>query len=254
MASLALLRKKAKEAGVAAAVIRRASTAEELQSIIEDHDGGEITRKPVAKKKGATVAKKKSATKKSATTREVKPKPAVTTSRKKSGKAKRSATGTNGYVAKGGRNLLDSVDFSETNGWNAREGSAPSRIIAALKKARGNREKAFEILKGDIWDFVGKKMADGSKRSKQSAEAMLRYRISRTLWDFAMRTGQHEKAANRVEYGTGGTGTGAYKPARKAARKVATKSASKKSASKKSASKKATSKKSSTKKRSTKKR
>ena len=242
MASLALLRKRAKEAGIAAAVIRKASTAEELQSIIDDHGGDEKPHKKhtvVAKKKGRTVAKKKATGKKNSTkpTR-AKSQPAAT-SRQKSGKAKRTTAGTNGYVAKGGRNLLDGVDFTVTDGWNPREGSAPARIIAALRKARGNREKAYEALKGDIWDFVGKKMADGSKRTKDSAQAMLRYRISRTAWDFAMRTGQHESSDNRVEYGTGGTGEGVFKrsksgsktktkaaPARKAGRKASSKKAS----------------------------
>lgn len=248
MASLALLRKRAKDAGISAAVIRGASTAEELQSIIEDHeDGGTKSRKPVAKKKGNRTVAKKKATGNSTKNRSVKSKPAAT-SRKKSGKAKRTTAGTNGYVAKGGRNLLDGVDYTVTDGWNPREGSAPARIIAALRKAKGNRERAFAALSGDLWDFVGKKMRDGSKRSKASAEAMLRYRISRTAWDFAMRTGQHEVADNRVEYGTGGTGQGVFKRQKSSGTK--TKAAAKKSGSKsksKAASKKAGRKKSGTK-------
>jgi hypothetical protein len=252
MASLALLRKKAKEAGIAAAVIRRASTAEELQSIIDDSDDDGGSRRP-AKKKGRIIKKK--ATRATKPTRAAKPKknsgvkskPAATS--RKSGKAKRTTAGTtNGYVPKGGRNLLDSIDFNYTEGWNAREGSAPSVIISALKKARGNREKAFEALKGNLWDFVGKIKQNGDKRTKPEAEEMLRYRISRTLWDFAMRTGQHEKAKNRVEYGTGGTGEGVFKPrkakaasSRKAKTKTKTKASSKKNARKEGNKKRSTS-------------
>ena len=61
---------------------------------------------------------------------------------------------------------------------------------------------------------------------------MLAYRIARTAWDFALKTGQHEKAENRVEYGTGGTGAGVWKPAKKATAKArtATKAAPKKAA------------------------
>lgn len=249
MAALAVLRKKAKEMGIAAAVIRSASTAEELEAIMDDHndDGGSTKpRKKSAVKKSA--AKKKSGTKKAISkSRGVKSKPAA--SRKSSGKAKRSTTGTNGYVAKGGRNLLDGVDFSVTDGWNAREGSPPDRIVRSLRKHRGNREKTFEALKSDVWDFVGKKMRNGTKRSKSDAEAMLRYRISRTAWDFAMRTGQHDKAENRVQYGTGGTGTGTWKPKKAAGRK--TKATAKKATSKKTAAKKTTARKSGSKKRST---
>jgi uncharacterized low-complexity protein len=51
---------------------------------------------------------------------------------------------------------------------------------------------------------------------------MLRYRISRTLFDFAVQTGQHEVAKNRVQYGTGGTGQGVWKPAKRQAQKKST--------------------------------
>lgn len=248
MAALAVLRKQAKEMGIAASVIRNAATAEELQSIIDDHSDEKPKKSPVKKKsvaKKSAVAKKATAKSNSKTRSGAKSKPAAS-SRKNSGKAKRTTTGTgtNGYVAKGGRNLLDGVDFTLTEGWNPREGSAPARIIAALKKAKGNREKAFDALSGSIWDFVGKKNARGEKRSKADAEAMLRYRISRTAWDFAMRTEQHQKAGNRVEYGTGGTGQGVFKRAGKAAAKATTKASSKKSGSKKASAKKATARKS----------
>ena len=59
---------------------------------------------------------------------------------------------------------------------------------------------------------------------------MLRYRISRTAFDFAVRTGQHEPSDNRVEYGTGGTGNGTFKHAK--AKKSAPKASSKPKAKK----------------------
>jgi hypothetical protein len=231
--TLAELRKVAKELGITPAVIRGATSADELASVIADHRADSkpkaaAKKKVAAKKKGNSSSGRKSAPVKST---------------KKSGTTKRQTTtvakGSNGYVPKGGRNLLDGVDFTETDGWNARENSAPARIIAALRKARGNREKAFDALKGNIHDFVSKKMADGSKRSKADSEKMLRYRIARTAWDFAIKTGQHDIAENRVEYGTGGTGEGVFKR-RKSSGNSKTKSApARKSSARKSAGRKA---------------
>ena len=124
-------------------------------------------------------------------------------------KAKKSATkNVNGN---GGRHLLDGIDWSKTEGWNPREGSPPDRIIKALKKNKGDREKVFENLKSDIWDFMGKQKRNGEKRTKAEAEEMLRYRISRTAWQFGLQTGQHEVASDRAEYGTAGTGQGTFK-------------------------------------------
>lgn len=235
MASLAALRKQAKDAGISKAKILAATTPEELQSLISDsndHDERPRKKTAVAKKKTA-VAKKKSGnsaerkqTGRKNTAQKKSGRNSTPAKSRKSGTAKRSGTAkaknTGGYVPKGGRNLLDSLDFSETDGWNPREGSAPALIIAAVRKARGNRQKAFETLKGDLWNFVGKKKADGTKRTKAEGEAMLKYRISRTLWDFAVKTGQHEAATNRVQYGTGGTGEGVWKPAKRTSGKQAT--------------------------------
>lgn len=237
MATLAELRKLAKEEGIEPKVIKSASSSTELQKIIDAHlKGGSTTatKKRVVKKKSA-VAKKKSGNSKTAKKTSTKK-----TTAKKSGNVKKSTTTkSNGYVAKGGRNTLDGVDYTETEGWNPREGSAPDRIVKALRRFKGNRSKVFDFLASDVWDFVGKKMADGSKRSKPDAEAMLRYRISRTAWDFALRTGQHEAAANRVEYGTGGTGEGVFKRRKSGSAKKATaKKSSKKSGTKKSTAKK----------------
>jgi hypothetical protein len=122
-----------------------------------------------------------------------------------------------------GRNTIDNVDFRITDNWNPREGSAVETIWLALKKAKGDREKAFQALKPRVWEFVGKTKADNTKRPRNNepggAYHMLRYRISRTLFDFAIQTGQHESSKNREPYGSvNGTKS---KPARKAAVKAA---------------------------------
>lgn len=225
MATLATLRQQAKSMGIAATVIRSAENAAELQSIIDDHtpNGAKSTKaskkavkKAVAKKKGAvkkSVAKK-SSTKKAAPTTKRNSKSASSKKSPAAKTAKRAST-AKASTAKGGRYTLEDVDYNVTDGWNARNGSAPDRIVKALRKYRGNRSKVFDFLVGDVWDFAGKRKRDGSKRTKAEAEKMLAYRIARTDWDFALATGQHEKSDNRVEYGTGGTGQGIFKRAKK---------------------------------------
>lgn len=210
MATLAELRKDAKGMGIPATVIRSAESVRELQSIIADYsdnDGGSSKGKKASKKAVKKAVAKKNKENSSAS------KKAPAKSKGKSGTAKRSSTAKATKASNGdsGRNLLDGVDFTDDEGWNARSGSAPDRIIRALRKAKGNRSKAFDALVEDVWDFVGKKKRDGSKRTKAEAEAMLRYRIARTAWDFALKTGQHEKSENRAEYGTAGTGAGTFK-------------------------------------------
>jgi hypothetical protein len=228
VASLAQLRKNAKELGLAPGVIRGAETVEELQAEIDNFNG--VTKAVVRKKSTRTTARKKVAVKKATARKTVsKSRPAVKKST--TGKAKRSTAAktvapkattrkkTTRKVATSrnsdsGRNMLDGVDYGNDEGWNARPDSAPDRIIKALKRYRGNRAKVYDLLEPNVWDFVGRKKANGEKRTKAEALDMLAYRISRTAWDFAMRTGQHSKSENRVQYGTGGTGSGAWKPAR----------------------------------------
>jgi hypothetical protein len=232
MARLAELRKTAKGMGIPKAVILRATTASALEKIIADHESHD--GKP--KKKGAVKKAVKKATGKVAKKKTTEKPNRKNSARKASAPAKskgatkaKRQSNSNGN---GGRNTLDGVDFSLTEGWNPRDGSAPDRIIKALKRFKGNRAKAFDHLKGDVWDFVAKKTASGEKRSKADAEEKLRWRISRTAWDFAMRTGQHEASSNRVEYGTGGTGTGAFKRKKTGGRQSASKAPARKAAQK----------------------
>lgn len=218
MPKLADLRKKAKSLGIPAAEIRSASTVSELQELIDSYSkpkarkksGGRPAKKSTIKPTGRKRGRPKGSTTRSKPARKSKPAPA-----RSRGKAKRQTTARSAspsaYVPKGGRNLLDRVDYSKTDGWNPRDGSAPDRIVKALRKFKGNREKVFDLLVKDLWDFVGRKKANGTKRTKAEAEDYLHYRIARTDWDFAVRTGQHDIAENRVEYGTGGTGEGTFR-------------------------------------------
>jgi hypothetical protein len=218
------LRKQAKKLGVPTKEIRVASR-EELESLIAEHsDNGGTRKKSKARKAVRKAVAKKKVAAKSAPARKS----------RTSGKAKRQTTrkseSTSGYEAKGARNTLDGVDYSETDGWNPRPGSTADRIVKLLKKYKGNRDKVYDALLSDIGDFVKPKRADGSAWVKGdgpgSRKAMLRYRISRTAWQFALNTGQHEIAGNRVEYGTGGTGEGRFK--RKSRKTAATRKSGRK--------------------------
>ena len=196
--TLAALKRKAKSAGVPVSDIRKAKTADEVQTLIDNRNG--TGSKPAARK-----AVKKATTRKAVVKKASKRAPAVKST---AGKAKRPATKPAAKTptrssTKSGRHIIEGVDFTATKNWNARVGSAPDRIMTALRKSKGDREKAFDTLQADVWDFVGKVKRNGEKRTKAEAHAMLRYRIARTLWDFVTKTGQHKKSTNRIEYGTG---------------------------------------------------
>lgn len=215
MASLPALRKEAKALGISIAKLREATSASELKALIAEAQDGKPRKARKAVRKATKASRSRTATtrKASAKSRPARKAPAAKST---TGKAKRPST-TSG---KSGRNLLGSVDFNKTKGWSPRAGSAPDRIIKALKKARGNRESAFNALRADVWDFVGKVRRNGEKRTKAEAEAMLRYRISRTLFDFACQTGQHKVSTNRIQYGTGPHAQNGRKTRRKATAKA----------------------------------
>jgi hypothetical protein len=196
MASLGQLRNAAKALGVPGPVIRAARTPEALMAVISGFTMGDTPKAPAKK------SARKAAANKAATTRPVKKasRPVatqpVTQPVKKT--AVRPPAGKQTPTGSGmGRNVLGEIDYSQTEGWNAREGSAPDRIVKALRRFNGNREKVFDYLSEDIWDFMGRNKRDGSKRTKDEAESMLRYRISRTAWDFALQTDQHQVSTNR---------------------------------------------------------
>lgn len=238
---LAKLREQAKRLGITASQIRSADR-DELEGLIEDAQAPRKPRKKAVAKKSTRTATRRTTTARKPAGRKPARKSATksvpaksargTAKRQTTRRAATKATGnSNGYKAKGGRNLLDGVDYSETEGWNPRPGTAPDRIVKALRKFRGNREKVFDFLVDDIGDFVKPKKSDGSAWVKGDGpgtrKGMLRYRISRTAWQFALATGQHETASNRVEYGTGGTGTGTFKRAKSRTKASTTKTARK---------------------------
>lgn len=224
MPKLAELRKTAKGMGIAPAVILKATTVSALEKVIADHTAHDKP-KAKAKAKGGKPQKKNTARKPQA--RKNSGRKASTPAKSKGAQAKRSSNSDNG-----GRNTLDGVNYGKTEGWNAREGSAPDRIIKALKRFKGNRTKVYDHLKGDVWDFVSKRKQNGEKRTKQEALDMLKWRISRTAWDFALRTGQHEASTNRAKYGTAGTGAGVFKPKKAGRAEKASKPAKRKPAQK----------------------
>lgn len=226
MASIAALRKQAKDAGASRNEIIAATTPDELRELIDQHSGKKSAprKKAVAKKKSTGRKQvRKSTTRKTTISKKSSGRKSAPARSRKSGTAKRQTTArSNGYVAKGGRNMIEDVDFSVTDGWNPRPGSPPDLIVKSLKKHKGNRSKVHAALAPKVFDFVGKKMADGTKRNKESALKMLAYRISRTAFDFAIRTGQHEASTNRVQYGTGDTGQGLFKPKKRTGKSQAT--------------------------------
>lgn len=224
MAGLQELRDRAKALNIPSSLIRQnMNNAAALETLIAGFEKGQkLVSSVKAKNKGGSKvavkakAKAKAKVGRPATRRPVErkhsPRRSVAKAKPKVTKpVARKKTSSDGS----GRHLLGKINFNQTDGWNPRDGSAPDRIIKALKKAKGNRSAAFDALKKDVWDFVGKTKANGEKRDREDAFEMLRYRISRTLFDFAKQTGQHEVSTNRVKYGTGGTGKAKPKAAKR---------------------------------------
>jgi len=228
----------AKAAGIPASAIRSATSAEELQAMITQAMNGDAPAKEKpGRKPAARTAAKRPVRKPATPARAAKKSPAnkpVPAVKSPVGKAKRPAAVNGDEV---GRRLLSGVDYNMTEGWNPRDGSPPDLIVKSLKKYRGSREKVFQALVPNIAFYVGPKKKDGTKRTKAEREDMLRYRISRTAWDFAMKTEQHEKSENRAQYGSGSPKKApvrkAATPARKAASKPVARAAKPKSPVKK---------------------
>lgn len=163
-----------------------------------DEGGG---TKVIAKKKKAKAAAQAPAKKKAGrkpTARKTAP---ARTAQKRT-KAAPARVNSNGS----GRLNLGKIDWTVTSDdWQPRADSGTGQLFKALKSSKGDVDKAFDKVVGNIWDFVGKVKRDGSKRTKQEAHDMLRYRLNRTKFDFAKATGQHQSASakNRAVYGEG---------------------------------------------------
>lgn len=178
-----------KSAKKAAAPVEDEEDEDEDDEEDEDEEPTPKARKKPGRKKGAKSTKKTAAKKPGR-------KPAKM---KKDSKPARKAKDNDT-----GRAAIGKIDWSaESDDWNPRKGGPTEKMFRALKKAKGDVDKAYEALKSDLFDFVGKSKRDGTKRTKPEAQAMLRYRLNRTKFEFAVRTGQHNVATNRVEYGTG---------------------------------------------------
>lgn len=221
-----VLKKKAVKAGMDKKAAMKASRAE-LESFLSG--GGKknspAKKKAVAKKsKATTPAKKKTAKKNS--------KSKVTKNTKTPAKSKKSKK------SDGGRNMIGSLDFTNTDGWNPRDGSPVAAIFKMLKKKKGNVDAATDALLPDAKEYVSLKKRTGEKRTKDEIRDLLRYRVNRTKWEFARRTGQHDPSENRIEYGTGD-----YAKASKKTKKPAKASKSKTTKAKKSTKKKTSKKK-----------
>ena len=201
--SVIQMRRRAVKQGIDGA---RGMSPDELRAALNGAGSSskrKVVRKKVSKKVTKPAAK---ATKKNV--RKATRKPAAA---KQTRKPATRASNSNGD---GGRNMIGRVNFSNTEGWNPREGGSRHTIWLALKKAKGDRDKAYNALLSSINDHVPARKGDGSKRTKAEKQAYLRYQVNRVLFDFVTKTGQHEISSNRVEYGTGGTGAGVFKRAK----------------------------------------
>jgi hypothetical protein len=133
-----------------------------------------------------------------------KPKAATKTATKRAPAtaAKRRATAQSNSDTPGRSVVRNRLKWS-AQGYNPREGTVANEVFQVVKREKGDREAAYKILVKRV-----KSLFPGHDLDK--AKQMLRYRISRVIWDFAQATGQHEKSENRAEYGTAGTGAGVY--------------------------------------------
>ena len=212
MATLHELKREARRAGVPAKDLRTATTPKQVRALIADASGNGSGTKARGKRivKKAVAATKKSTARKGTVRKSASSTSAPATGRKNSGTAKRRATAP---ADDSGRNLLGNIDWRDTDGWNPRDGSVPDIVVKALRKAKGDRERTFNALIGQLNTLVPVKTRNNVKRSKSDREQYLRYLIARNAWAFAIATGQHEKAENRAEYGSAGTGNGTFKRA-----------------------------------------
>jgi hypothetical protein len=181
------LRKEAIKAGMDASEART-STRKALEDFISN--GNEPKR--VVKKKAKAEVEAKPARK----TR--KPAPADKSDK---GKAKRRAAAADAETP--GRLEISKINYADDENWNPRVGSVTEKIFRALKRHKDNVEKTLDFLADDYANLTPSKRANGEKLTKAERMQILKYRINRTRFDFAVKTGQHEPSKNRVEYGTG---------------------------------------------------
>lgn len=216
MAPVALtrLRREAIDAGMPRAEARAADRDALLDFLVSDEDGAgtpkaakKVVKKAVAKKKVAAPAKKKAANGR-------RTRAAVKPVRKQTRKP--AARKGNGNV---GRAEIGMIDYSvENDAWKPRQGSPVELIWKSLKRHRDDVDKVFSELRTQLDKFTEpKSRTTGVRKSKIEREATLRYRINRTRFEYAVRTGQHESGTERVKYGEGDYAQGGKNGRRKAA-------------------------------------
>jgi hypothetical protein len=216
------LRRQAQKANVAG---YKSMSVEELRSALASgktatvtKDGAKSKRKSAAVVKTATKRKTSSAksapaakstkkgeakrptTKRKSTPKAEKPKrgrPPGSRNKAKATATRKPAARKNGEG--GTRNLIDTSAIDWSAEWSGGSTGIRQIIFKALKKRKGNRKKVFEDLQDQavkMWPKDGQ----GRKRSKASAEAMLKWNISRVAFDFVMATGQHKIAKDNAHH------------------------------------------------------
>jgi hypothetical protein len=193
-----------------------------------------------AKSSGKSAPAKKSAASKSTASKgTAKSAPAKSA---KSGTAKRPTAGGAKVTTPKSSSGAGRVSIDKANvDWKAetrigQSGGNRETIMKAVRKFNGNVEKVYNAL-ADKAQAMYPKTQDGRKRSKADAQTLLRWHISRVIFDFVKDTGQHNGATR-----SNGSAAKSAAPAKKSATS-AKKSAA--SASKSAASAKASAAKSS---------
>lgn len=217
MATLRELRKQAREKGIEG---YRSMSLEDLQTALSANGKPKrksvSKRKPSGRKSGTSPAKSKAKRTAKASTKTTK------TKKKVDGRTTRTRmkVGSRENEADAGKYFIQKLKFTgyDKEVWNPRPDSITGIVFASAKKHKGDREAVYAELKTG-WNKAPlnlHKKRDGERRTKDEALKYLGYAISRTLWDFAIKTGQHEKSDNRIEYGTGpNADVRKKKPARK---------------------------------------
>jgi len=202
--NLLTLKKRAVKAGMDKAEARKAGR----DTLLKFLSNGAGSKKASKKATASAVAKKKGAAKKSST-------------KASKGKSKTSTKRKASSNGKAGRIAIGKLKFSgyDPDDWKPRPDSVTGIIFKALKKSKGDVDATYDALKGQLSKLVPSKTRGGRKRTKDEQKSDLKYRINRTKWDFAMRTGQHSAATNRVEYGSGDHAKATKKANRKATSK-----------------------------------
>lgn len=160
--------------------------------------------KSAVKKAASTVTKKattkkstgrKSASAKSAPAKAKRP----TTGAKRGGStAKKSTTTRSSSNGNAGRNVIDNSKIDWTAESNVGASEPRATIMKWLRKFKGDVEKVYNKLEGDVATLYKANKRTGEKYTQAKRKELLRWHISRVKFDFVMDSGQHEKSTNRT--------------------------------------------------------